>query len=134
LEPLRTLRINNKYHLSIITEKIISSAIEVHKNLGPGLLESVYERALAHEFKLRAISFERQKQIILKYKNHSIGNHRIDFLVEEQVILELKAVDMLHSIYEAQLLTNLRATNSRIGLLINFNVKLLREGIKRFII
>jgi len=116
MEPLRTLRINNKYHLSIITETIISSAIEVHQNLGPGLLERLYESALAYEFELRNISFERQKDINLRYKNRDIGRHRLDFLVEDQVILELKAVDMLHSIYEAQLLTYMRATDKRIGL------------------
>ena len=83
---------DEKYPLRDITERIISAAIEVHSTLGPGLLESVYEEALAYEFDLRKIRYERQKQINLKYKGKAIGIHRIDFLIEESVILELKAV------------------------------------------
>ena len=117
-----------------ITGRIISCGIEVHSTLGPGLLESIYEEALTYEFELREIAFERQKEIDLKYKGRNIGNHRIDFLIENEVILELKAVEKIHSIYEAQLLTYLRAMNKRVGLLINFNVELLKEGIKRLIV
>ena len=117
-----------------ITEKIISCAIEVHSTLGPGLLESVYEEALAYEFELRGIEYEKQKEIRLKYKGREIGNHRIDFLAEREVILEIKAVEQIHKIYEAQVLTYLKAVKKRVGLLINFNVERLKEGLKRLII
>jgi GxxExxY protein len=124
----------NEYPLKDVTERIISCAIEVHSTLGPGLLESIYEQALAYEFELRGIKYERQREISLKYKGKDIGIHRIDFLVEDNVILELKAVEEINKIYHAQVLTYLRATNKRVGLLINFNVERLKEGIKRLII
>lgn len=124
----------DKYPLKEITEEIISAAIEVHSSLGPGLLESVYEEALAHEFDLRNICYERQKQIDLKYKGKAIGIHRIDFLVEGSVILELKAVETINRIFEAQLLTYLKATGKRVGLLINFNVQRLKNGLKRLVV
>ena len=107
--------------------------MEVHSTLGPGLLESVYEEALAHEFSLRGIEYVRQKEISLRYKGKDIGKHRIDYLVRGEVIVELKAVEVFHKIYEAQLLTYLRALDKRVGLLINFNVTRLKEGIKRLI-
>jgi GxxExxY protein len=116
-----------------VTEKIISCAIEVHSTLGPGLLEKLYEEALSHEFNLRGIKFERQKEIKLKYKGNDIESHRIDFLVENKVIIEIKATDNLHKIFEAQLLTYLKAMQKKVGLLINFNVVKLKEGIKRMI-
>ena len=87
-----------------------------------------------YEFELRGVHFERQKQINLKYKGRSVGKHRIDYLIENQVIVELKAVETIHRIYEAQLLTYLRAMEKRVGLLINFNVGRLKAGIKRLII
>ncbi len=123
-----------EFPLKDLTEKIISCAIEVHSTLGPGLLESVYEEALAHEFTLRSIRFVRQKEVNLRYKGKDIGKHRIDHLVEDEVVVELKAVETLHRIYEAQVLTYLRALDKRVGLLINFNVLRLKDGIKRLII
>lgn len=123
-----------EFPLKEVTERIISCAIEVHSTLGPGLLESVYEEALAHEFTLRGIKYERQKEINLKYKGKEIGKHRIDFLVENEVVLELKAVETMIKIYEAQILTYLRAMDKRVGLLINFNVERLKNGIKRLIL
>jgi GxxExxY protein len=123
-----------EFPLKDVTERIISCAIEVHSTLGPGLLESVYEEALGYEFQLRRIPYERQKEIGLKYKGRDIGKHRIDYLVEGQVIVELKAVEGMNKIYEAQLLTYLKAMDKRVGLLINFNVERLKEGIKRLII
>ena len=123
-----------EFPLKGVTGKIISCALEVHSTLGPGLLESAYEEALGHEFALRKIRYIRQAEINLKYKGKNIGSHRIDYLVEDEVIVELKAVDALHRIYEAQLLTYLRALEKRVGLLINFNVSRLREGIRRLII
>ncbi len=124
----------NEFPLSDITEKIIACAMEVHSTLGPGLLESVYEEALAHEFTLRGVSYEKQREIFLKFKGKEIGKHKIDFLVENEVVLELKAVETLHKIFEAQVLTYLRATNKKVGLLINFNVERLKDGIKRLIL
>lgn len=122
------------YPFKDITEKIISCAIEVHSSLGPGLLESIYEEALAHEFVLRGMMFEKQREISLDYKGKTIGKHRLDFLIEDKVILELKAVETMHSLFEAQLLTYLKVMNKRVGLLINFNVVSLKEGIKRMVI
>jgi GxxExxY protein len=123
-----------EFPLKEVTARIISCAIEVHSTLGPGLLESVYEEALAHEFTLRGIKYERQKEINLKYKGKEIGRHRVDFMLECEVVLELKAVETMNKIYEAQILTYLRATDKRVGLLINFNVERLKDGIKRLIL
>jgi len=128
------LRNTLNYPFKDITEKIISCAIEVHSSLGPGLLESIYEEALAHEFVLRGMMFEKQREISLDYKGKTIGKHRLDFLIEDKVILELKAVETMHSLFEAQLLTYLKVMNKRVGLLINFNVVSLKEGIKRMVI
>lgn len=122
------------YLFKDITEKIIGAAIEVHKTLGPGLLEGIYEKALAHELSLRNIKHERQKEISIEYKGISAGNHRIDLLVEDKVIVELKTVDVLHPIHDAQLITYLKATGKRVGLIINFNVEQLKDGIKRIIV
>jgi GxxExxY protein len=123
-----------EFPLKDVTGRIISCAIEVHSILGPGLLESVYEEALEQEFKFRGMLYERQKEINLKYKGKEIGKHRIDYLVENQVVVELKAVESMHKIYEAQLLTYLKAMGKRVGLLINFNVERLKDDIKRLII
>jgi GxxExxY protein len=117
-----------------LTEKIISSAMEVHSQLGPGLLENVYEEAMAHEFALRKIPFVRQKEIKLNYKGKDIGWHRVDFLVGNEVLTELKSVEVLHGIHEAQMMVCLRALQARAGLLINFNVERLQEGIRRIVI
>ena len=133
-DKLKSLCSPKDFPLKDITEKIITSAIEVHSALGPGLLESAYEEALAYEFELSRINFERQKEIRLKYKGKDMGIHRIDFLVEGEVILELKATEQINKIYEAQVLTYLKAMKKRVGLLINFNIARLREGLKRLII
>jgi len=116
-----------------ISEKVIGAAIEVNRALGPGLLESVYEECLAHEMSLRKIPFERQKQISLKYKDLSIpAGFRVDFLLGGLVVVELKSVEHLLPIHEAQLLSYLRLTGCRLGLLINFNVEqLVKGGIRR---
>ena len=123
-----------EFPLKEITERIISCAMEVHSTLGPGLLESVYEEALAQELSIRGITYEKQKEIILKYKGKDIGKHRIDFLIEDEVIVELKAVETMVNIYDAQILTYLKAMDKRVGLLINFNVERLKHGIKRLIL
>jgi GxxExxY protein len=117
-----------------LTEKIISTAMEVHSQLGPGLLENVYEEAMAHEFALRKIPFVRQKEIKLVYKGKDIGWHRVDFLVGNEVLVELKSVEALHGIHEAQMMACLRALQARAGLLINFKVERLEDGIRRIVI
>lgn len=118
-----------------ITEKIIGAAIEVHRELGPGLLESAYEAALAYELSLREIRYERQKEMPVRYKGFLIEvGYRLDLLVEGHVIVELKAVTEMHPIYEAQLITYLRLSGCRVGLLINFNVPRLKDGLIRRIV
>jgi GxxExxY protein len=117
-----------------LTGRIIGCAIEVHRRLGPGLLESIYESALAVEFAFAKISFERQVPIPIHYRGMLIGEHRLDVIVEKIVVLELKSVERFDPVFEAQLLTYLRITNLHVGLLINFNSRLLHEGIKRFVL
>jgi GxxExxY protein len=116
-----------------LTEQIIGAAIEVHKELGPGLLESAYQKALAYEFGLRGLIFEEQKLCSVRYKNLLIEDaYRLDFLVRQSVVVELKAVDTLLDVHEAQVLTYLRFTSSRIGLLFNFRTTLLaKHGLRR---
>jgi GxxExxY protein len=118
-----------------ITESIIGASIEVHKSLGPGLLESAYERCLEHELKLRNIHVERQVPVPVIYKDLQLEyGYRIDLLVENKVIVEIKSVDVLHPVHEAQVLTYLKFAEKKVGLLINFNVKLLKQGLKRYIL
>ena len=121
--------------INYLTGEIIGAAIEIHKALGPGLLESAYEECLCHEFALRQLHFKRQQAIPLEYKGAKLDcGYRIDLLIEDLVILELKSVERLLPIHEAQLLTYLKLTDFNVGLLINFNVPVLRDGIKRFVI
>lgn len=116
-----------------LTEKIIGCAIEVHRTLGPGLLESAYEQCLARELSLREIPYRLQVPLPVEYKGiHLDCSYRIDVVVNEQVILELKSVDKTLPIHEAQLLTYMKLPNITKGLLLNFNVKRLVKGIKRF--
>jgi GxxExxY protein len=120
--------------VSGLTEKIIGAAIEVHKLLGPGLLESTYQGCLAHELSLANISFERQVPLPVTYKSLQLDcGYRLDFLVEKTVVLELKAVECLQPIHEAQLLIYLKLGGWPIGLLINFNVPVLKKGITRMV-
>jgi GxxExxY protein len=115
-----------------LTQKIIAAAIEVHKQTGPGLLESSYEQCMCRELDLRGILFQRQVELPIVYKGMRLDcGYRIDLLVEDLVIVELKAVEKLAPIHEAQLLTYLRLSGKRVGLLINFNVPVLRDGIIR---
>ena len=118
-----------------ITERIIGCAIEVHRHLGPGLLESTYETCLAYELQLANLNVERQKALPIVYKGITIDQgYRLDLLVEKQVIVELKAADKLTTVHEAQILSYLRLSKCKVGLLINFNVKLLKYGIRRFVL
>ncbi len=114
------------------TEKIIGAAIEVHRHLGPGLLESAYEECLACEMGLRKIPYERQKALPLKYKGLSLDcGYRLDFVVANCVVIELKAIKNLDPIHDAQMLTYLKLTGHRLGLLLNFHVNIMKSGIKR---
>lgn len=116
-----------------LTEAIIGAAIEVHKHLGPGLLESTYEACLVYELVDRGFLVERQRAIPVVYRGLRIDcGYRIDLLVNDEVIVELKSIDSLHPIHEAQLLSYLKLSGRRVGLLINFNSRRLTEGIKRF--
>jgi len=118
-----------------ITEKIIGAAIEVHKTIGPGLLESAYEECLAYELRLRKLDFERQVALPVTYKGVRLDcGYRLDFLVEKAVVLELKAVETVEPIHEAQVLTYLKLGGWTVGLLINFNVPVLKHGIKRIVL
>lgn len=117
-----------------LTEKIIGCAIEVHRNLGPGLLESIYEKALCHELNERGIKFECQKILPVVYKSVSLGEFRIDLVVENKIVVELKAVERNDPVFKAQLLSYLKLTGHKLGLLINFNVPLLKDGISRIIL
>jgi len=117
-----------------LTEKIIGAAIEVHRHLGPGLLESAYEECLCHELNLNGLRFRRQVSLPVSYKGlHLDCAYRLDFLVEDLVIVEIKAVDELAPIHQAQLLTYLRAAAKQVGLLMNFNVAMLKDGLRRVI-
>jgi GxxExxY protein len=112
---------------------VIGAAIEVHRQLGPGFLESIYEEALCVELADREIPFERQKEISVPYKGRSIGRQRIDLLVGESLIVELKTVETLADIHKAQVISYLKATGLSLGLLINFNVSVLKNGIQRVV-
>jgi GxxExxY protein len=115
-----------------LTEQIIGAAIEVHRDLGPRLLESAYQRALAHELRLRSHLFQEQLLCPLRYKDLVIDDaYRLDFLVGGSVVVELKTVDALLDVHEAQVLSYLRFTNCRIGLLLNFRSTTLMRGLKR---
>ena len=117
-----------------ISAQAIKAAVEVHRLLGPGLLESVYEEALARELAINSLRFERQKSFPVTYKGHRLGTeYRVDFVVERRVVLELKSVGRLEPIHEAQLLTYLRLSGLWLGLLINFNEHLLTRGIRRVV-
>jgi GxxExxY protein len=115
-----------------ITEGIIGAAIEVHRHLGPGLLESAYDECLCHELHLRSLSFQRQVELPIDYKGVKLDcGYRLDLVVENAVIVELKSVERILPIHHAQLLTYLRLTGRKVGLLINFNVSVLKNGIVR---
>ena len=114
------------------TSPIIGAAIDVHRQLGPGLLESAYDECLCHELRLRELQFRRHVDLPVLYKGLRLDcGYKLDLIVEDQVIVELKAVDKILPVHEAQLLAYLRLTNKRVGLLINFNVRVLVQGIVR---
>jgi GxxExxY protein len=118
-----------------LSNRVIGCALEVHRELGPGLLESTYEQCLAHELKLNAIAFRLQHPQAVEYKSIRLDcGYRIDVIVEDTLILELKSVDEIKGIHEAQLLTYMKLAGVKTGLLINFNVSKLKSGIKRFVL
>jgi len=118
-----------------LTEQIIGAAIEVHKHWGPGLYEEIYDRSMCVELRLRNISFENQMSLPLIYKGERVGDDlRLDFVVQGKVVVEFKSVAQLEAIHEAQLLTYMKLTKCRVGLLINFNVPTLKQGLKRMVL
>jgi GxxExxY protein len=118
-----------------LSNRVIGCAIEVHRELGPGLLESTYEQCLVHELKQKDIQCVTQKQLPVQYKGlHLDCGYRIDLLLENSLIVELKCVESLQPIHEAQILTYMKITQIKTGLIINFNVQYLRKGIKRFVL
>lgn len=128
----------NPTNLDAQTEQIaydvIGAAMEVHRTLRPGLLEQIYEDALCIELEERGIVYERQKPVGIWYKGRSIGDMRLDILVADRVIVELKSVERLEPVHTAQVLTYLKVTQKRLGLLVNFNVSILKNGIKRIVL
>ncbi len=118
-----------------LSEQVIGCALDVHRHLGPGLLESTYEQCLAHELSLNRISFKLQHPLPVHYKGITLNcGYRVDILVEDVLVIELKSVEEITAVHEAQLLTYMKLSQVQIGLLINFNVRLLRNGIRRFVL
>lgn len=117
-----------------LTRRIIACAIEVHKRLGPGLLEKLYKEAMAIELEFAGLKVEKNVQIPVEYRGRPIGDYFIDLLVEDKVILELKSVERHDPVFEAQILSYMKLTKKKVGLLINFNSKMVKDGIKRFVL
>ena len=121
-------------HENRITARIVDAAVEIHRTLGPGLFESVYESVLAFELEGRGLRVERQKGLPVVFKGRDMGvGFRLDLLVESRVVVEVKSVEALAPVHTRQLITYLRLADVRVGLLLNFNVNLMRDGIKRFV-
>jgi len=126
--------VNTEYKYSALTDKIIGCAIEVHRYLGPGLLESAYEECLCYELLRVGLKVERQKALPVIYKEIRLDcGYRLDILVEDCVLIELKSVEILNPVHEAQVLTYLKFSGKEVGLLINFNVTLLKHGLKKYV-
>jgi len=117
-----------------LTRRIISCAIEVHKRLGPGLLEKLYKESMVIEMELCGLKVEKNVKVPVEYRGKAIGEYFIDILVEDAVILELKSVERHDPVFEAQILSYMRLTGKKVGLLINFNSKMVKDGIKRFVL
>jgi len=121
-------------HEDFLSNQLIGAAIEVHRQLGPGLLESAYERCLCRELDLRGISYQRQKSLPLEYKGELLDcGYRMDIVVACKVVVEIKSVEKIEPIHDAQLLTYLKLSGYKLGLLLNFNVPVLRRGLKRIV-
>lgn len=117
-----------------LTRRIIACAIEVHKQLGPGLLEKLYQEAMVIEMELSDLKVSKNVKVPMEYKGKSIGEYFIDILVDDTVILELKSVERHNPVFEAQILSYMKLTGKKVGLLINFNSKMVKDGIKRFVL
>lgn len=123
-----------KENLNQLSKEILAAAITVHKEMGPGLLESVYELCLLKELQLRGINAKNQVLVPLFYKGEQLNkDFRIDILVENEIVIELKAIDILLPVHDAQIISYLKLTNKKLGFLINFNVPLLKDGFNRFV-
>lgn len=139
LKILSTFKVRKSPHmqkeeLNQLSKEILDSAISVHREMGPGLLESVYEHCLLKELELRGIFAENQVPVPLVYKGYNLNkDYRIDILVEKEISIELKAVEFVLPVHEAQIISHLKLTDKRLGFLINFNVPLLKEGFRRFV-
>ena len=120
--------------LDDLARVVVDAAMEVHRELGPGFIESVYEEALVVELGMRAVQFERQKSLAVSYKGHLVGGARVDLLVGGALIVELKAVEKLLPVHKAQVISYLKARGSALALLINFNERLLKDGIQRIVL
>jgi GxxExxY protein len=124
----------NKEQLNLLSKTILDAAIAVHREMGPGLLESIYQQCLIFELKLRDIKIESLIPISIEYKGHQLNkDYIIDILVEDEIILELKAVEGILPVHEAQIISYLKLADKRLGFLINFNTPLLKDGFKRFV-
>jgi GxxExxY protein len=132
METPRRLGGSELERINAVTERIIGCAIEVHRILGPGLLESIYDTALCIELDDRGLKYSRQVRIPAYYKGRSLGHYLVDFIVEDLVVVEIKSVAKILPVYGAQLLTYMRLAAKRVGLLMNFNSRLMKEGIDRF--
>ena len=121
-------------NMNQLSSRIIGAAIEVHKSLGPGLLESAYEECLCHELSIQGLLFEKQKPLSINYKGKKLDcGYRMDIVVEKEVIIELKSCEKVEAIHKAQLLTYLKLSGLNLGLILNFNVPLMRDGIVRIV-
>jgi len=130
LEPYRP---EPPLHVDEVARAVIGAAIEVHRHLGPGFLESIYAAALVEELRLRQVRFREQLVVDVHYKGQLVGEHRLDLLVEDVLVVELKAVDALSAIHQAQTLSYLKACDLCLGLVINFRVPVLRQGVRRVV-
>ena len=133
-QDAKSAKIEPHSGLDDLAHAVIGAAIEVHRNLGPGFLESVYEEALAIELSARGIAFERQKAVAVNYKGSEVGQSKLDFLIDGSLVLELKAVENLLPIHKAQVISYLKTTSCQLGLLINFNVRIVKEGVQRVVL
>jgi GxxExxY protein len=127
-------RVEPDAHLDKLAAVVVDAALDVHRTLGPGFLESVYEEALSVELASRGVPIERQLKLTVKYKGYTVGEGRIALLVGNELVVELKAVEALAAIHVAQVVSYLKATNRSLGLLINFNTTLLRNGLRRVVL
>lgn len=114
-----------------LSYEIVGAAIEVHRALGPGLLEAIYQNAMCVELTERNILFEKEKPISVYYKDQLVGDYRVDILVDKRIVVELKSVEKILSVHRSQIMTYLKITNCRLGLLMNFNVQMMKQGISR---